>query len=201
LLDSGGKLHRIALFLGGPSGSESAFTRALRDRMLAADSGLGYFHALPAGRLLDASLDESAAANLILLARHHGDGFRVGQVFFGQNPRGERLGVVGLQHRNSALQNNGSVIQMLIYKMHSAAGHLDAIVEGLLLGFKTREGRQKRWVNVENPVGKCGNELGRQKAHVPGEADQIDVVGAQGGDDIGIVLGASSAFGDEDRVR
>ncbi len=56
-------------------------------------------------------------------------------------------------------------------------------------------------MNVENAIGKGGDELRREKAHVAGQADQIDVVRFEAGDDVGVVFVALAAFGDEDRVR
>ena len=122
-------------------------------------------------------------------------------MFLGQNPLGERVRVVRLQHRNHPLRHDHTMIQMLIDKMDRAAGHPHAVVEGLRLRFKAGKGRQQRGMNVENAIGKSGYELRRQKPHVAGQADQLHAMLAQAGDHIGVVLGASAGFGDEDGFR
>ena len=50
-------------------------------------------------------------------------------------------------------------------------------------------------------IGKGGDKLRREQAHVTGQADQIDVVRLEAGDHIGVVLGALAAFGDKKRRR
>jgi hypothetical protein len=56
-------------------------------------------------------------------------------------------------------------------------------------------------MNVEDAIGKSGDEFRRQEAHVAGQADQVDVVVAQASQHIGIVVGPRPAFGDKHRVR
>jgi len=122
-------------------------------------------------------------------------------MLFRQNACGKRVCVVGFEYRDGSLKHNHTVVQVLVDKMNRAAGYFDAVVEGLLLRLKAGEGRQKRWVDVEDSIGKGGYEVGGQKAHVAGEADEIDAVGAEAGDHIGVVLGAGAAFGNKHCVR
>ncbi len=51
-------------------------------------------------------------------------------------------------------------------------------------------------MDVEDAVGKGGDEAGGKQAHIAGEADQIDLVLAEAGDEVGVVVGAGAAFGD-----
>ena len=53
-------------------------------------------------------------------------------------------------------------------------------------------------MDVEDAVGERGDEFRGEQTHVAGEADEIDVVFAQAGDQVGVVLGAGAAFGYED---
>ena len=55
-------------------------------------------------------------------------------------------------------------------------------------------------MDVENAIGEGGDELRREQPHVAGQADQIDMVLAQAGEHIGVVLGAGAALGDKDGV-
>ena len=49
-------------------------------------------------------------------------------------------------------------------------------------------------------LGIGGDEPRRKQAHVPGQANQVDAVLFQAGQNLGIVLGPATAFGDEQRV-
>jgi len=52
-------------------------------------------------------------------------------------------------------------------------------------------------MDVEDAVGECGDEGGREHTHVTGEADEVDVVLAEAGDEVRVVGFAGAAFGDE----
>ena len=146
------------------------------------------------------SLDIAAADDFVFAAGDPGDGFAVGDVLFGENAIGERVGVVGFEHGNGALQHDDAVVEVLVDKMNRAAGDLDAVVEGLGLRFEAGKGRQKRGVDVENAVGVGGDELRGEQAHVAGQADEVDAVRAQAGENVGVVFGAGAALGDKERV-
>ena len=122
-------------------------------------------------------------------------------MLFGEDALGEGVGVVGLENRNCTLENDGAVVEVFVDEVHGAAGDFHAVVEGLLLGVEARESGQQRGVNVEDAVGECGDESGREQAHVAGEADEVDVMLAKAGDEVGVVVGARAAFGDEDSGR
>ena len=125
--------------------------------------------------------DVAAALDLVLAAGDAGNGLRVGLMLFDQDAVGERVGVVGFEHRNDPLQDDDAVIQMLVDEVHRAAGDLHAVVEGLGLRLEAGEGGQQRRMNVEDAVGEGVDEFRREQAHVAGQADQIHVVRAQGG--------------------
>src|ERR1700730_1022933 len=79
--------------------------------------------------------------------------------------------------------------------MDSAAGEFDAIFEGLPLGLEAGERGEERRVNVEDAIGESGDEIWREKAHVTGEADEIDFVFVEDGEVLAIVGFALEAFG------
>ena len=87
------------------------------------------------------------------------------------------------------------MVELLVDEVDGAAGEGDAVVEGLLLGVKAGEGGQERGVDVEDAVGEGGDKGGRDEAQVAGEADEIDGVGAEVGEELGVVLGAFAAEG------
>ena len=126
-----------------------------------------------------------------------GDGFGVGLMLLLENAVGESVGVVRGQDGDGSLEDDDAVVQLLIDKMDGAAGDLDAVVEGLLLRVEAGEGREQRGVDVEDAVGEGADEVRREQAHVAGEADELDVMLAESGDDVGIVLGALAAAGVE----
>jgi len=74
--------------------------------------------------VLSGARDEAEAADLVVSAGYTGDGFGVGEVLFGEDAGGERVGVVGFEDGDRALQDDDAVVEMLVDKMHRAAGHL-----------------------------------------------------------------------------
>jgi len=145
--------------------------------------------------------DVAAAPDFVVSADHAGDGFGVSDVLFGENAGGEGVGVVGFEYGDGTLQNDCAVVQVLIDKMDGATGYFYAVFEGLSLCFEAGKGGKQRGVDVEDAVGEGGDELGRKQAHVSGKADQVDVVSLEAGDDIGVVVGAGAALGDEEMMR
>ena len=107
----------------------------------------------------------------------------------------ERVRVIAGENGNGLLQDDDAVVELLVDKVHGASGDLDAVVEGLLLRVEPGKGGQQRGVDVQDAVGEGLDELRREQAHVSGEADEVDVVLAQAGDDFRIVLGALAAAG------
>jgi hypothetical protein len=125
-----------------------------------------------------------------------GDGFGVGLMLFGEDAVGKRVGVVGFQNGNSALQEDDAVVEMLVNEVDGAAGDFDAIFEGLGLRVEAGKRGQQRRMDVEDAVGKRVNEFRREQPHVAGENDEVDGMGLKGGGDVGIVLGPGAAFRD-----
>ena len=115
--------------------------------------------------------DIAAADDGVFGAGDAGDGFAVGDVFLGEDAVGEGVGVVGFEDGDNALQDDDAVVEVLVDKVDGATGDLDAVIECLGLGFEAGKRGQQRWVDVENAVRKCRDELGRQEAHVAGEAN------------------------------
>lgn len=124
-----------------------------------------------------------------------GDGFGVGDVFLLEDAMGEGGLIVGVEDRDGALGDDDAVVELLVDEVDGAAGDLDAVVEGLLLGIEAGEGREQRGMDVEDALREGLDEAGREQAHVSGEAYVVDVVGAEGGDDFFVVLGALAAVG------
>src|ERR1700676_5224020 len=93
------------------------------------------------------------ALNFIGAAGNAGYRLRVGDVLFRQDARGEGVAVVVVVNRDNALQDDDAVVEVLVDEVNRAAGHLDAVIEGLLLGVEAREGGQQGRVNVEDAVG------------------------------------------------
>lgn len=107
------------------------------------------------------------------------------------------MGIFVLENRNGALQNNDAVVEMLVDEVNGAAGPLDSVVKGLFLCVESREGRKQRGMDVQDAIGKGGDELWREQTHVAGEDDQVDTVLMQTGGHVRVVVGAGTAFGYE----
>ena len=136
-----------------------------------------------------------AALDLVFAGCYTGDCFGVGDVFFDQDSLGEGLGVVGVEDRDGALEDDGAVIELVVDEVDGAAGDFDAVVEGLLLGVEAGEGWEQGGVDVQDAVWKGCDEVGGEQAHVAGEDDQVDFILAETGEDVGFLLGAFAAFG------
>ena len=119
-------------------------------------------------------------------------------MLFDEDALGEGVGVVRIEDGDCALEDDGAVIEALVDEVDGAAGDFDSVIERLLLGVETGERGQQRRMDIEDAVGEGGDEAGREQAHVTGEADEVDVVSADAGNQVGVVLGAGAAFGDED---
>ena len=60
---------------------------------------------------------------------------------WGENTRGQDMVVILRQHRNCFLQHDHAVVELLVDKVHRAAGDGNPIIEGLLLCVHDRERR------------------------------------------------------------
>ena len=93
-----------------------------------------------------------------------------------QNPRSQRVFVVGIEYGHNFLHQDGAVIEVLVDEVDGATGDFDAVGEGLLLGFEAGESGEQRRVNVENAARELLHEPRGEQAHVSGEADEVDVM-------------------------
>src|SRR5262249_10531143 len=84
----------------------------------------------------------------------------------------ERRGRVVVLDRHHRLQDDRSALDPLVDATDRAAAHPTAELERRLLHLEAGEGRQERWVDIEDPPGETGDEPGGEKAHVPREADE-----------------------------
>src|SRR5208282_4841712 len=86
--------------------------------------------------------------------------------------------------------------------MHRASRNSHAISEGPLLRFESWKRGQQRGMNVQNTLRKLLHKPGREQTHVSREANQIDFVPLEGGDDFAIVRFALCApRGDHQRLQ
>jgi hypothetical protein len=120
-------------------------------------------------------------------------------VLFDEDALGEGVGVVSFADGDGALEDDSSVVEVFVDEMDGTAGDLDPVIEGLLLSVESGKCRKQRRMDVENAVGKGRDELRREEAHVAGKTHEVDVVLAEGGNEVGVVLGAGASSGDEDR--
>jgi len=163
--------------------------------------GSEFAQAVKFARRLLASHRVAPAANLVIASEDPGDGFGVGDVLFGEDAAAEGVGVVGVKDGDGALEDDGSVVELVVDEMDRAAGHFDSVVEGLLLGFEAGEGGQQRGMNVEDAVAVSSDKFRREQAQVAGQADEVDLVLAQAGEEVAVVIGARAALGDKRSVR
>jgi len=140
-------------------------------------------------------LDYATAGDFVVPFQDDFYGLGVDAMFLFQDALGKGVLVVGIEDGNDGLQDDGAGIEIFVDEVDGASGELDAVVEGLLLRFEAGEGRQERRVNIEDALGKGGYEEGGEKAHVAGEADEINFVFVEYGGDLAVVGFAFEAFG------
>src|SRR5580692_560089 len=103
--------------------------------------------------------------------------------------------VVGVEHGNNLLQNDGTMVEFFVYEVHGTTGNFHTVREGLLLSFQCGKSRQQRWMNVEDAPGKLLHEPRREQPHVSCQAHKVNLVLPQGAYDLTIVLVSVFAFG------
>ena len=88
-------------------------------------------------------------------------------MFLDLDPRVEALHrVVGLD-RDGALGDDGAMIDLLLDDMDRYACDLDTVFQSLLNGVGSRKGREKRWVDIEDAIGKTIDKRRREDSHEP----------------------------------
>jgi len=179
------------------------FSGALRNQVRGEPQGWG---ATKPGRgFLEPALirlrQKLPSTNLILPTRHAGNRLRISDMLFHKNPLRQRVRVIRIQNRNSALQHHHPMVQVLVHKMHRASGNLHPVIESLRLRIKPRKRRQQRRMNIQDPVRERRHKLRREQPHVPRQANQVHIMTAQAGGHVRIVLRAAPALGDKDRGR
>src|SRR6267154_1753299 len=108
--------------------------------------------------------------------------FGIDAMLLFENRFGEGGFRIFVEYGNSGLHDDRAGVEILVNEVDRAAGEFYAIFEGLALRFQARERRKQRRVNIQDAIRKFGDEIGREQAHVPGEADELDsVLGEDGG--------------------
>ena len=100
-------------------------------------------------------------------------------------------GVSSVFDRDDGLQDDWAGVEIFVHEMHGAAAELDAVFERLALRLETRKRGQQRGMNIQDAARKGGDEIGREQAHESREADQVDAVFAERGDDQAVVASRS----------
>ena len=94
------------------------------------------------------------ALDPIASAEHNADGFAVNAMFLFQNARRKRLHRVAVVNGNGSLDDDGSVVEVLVHEVNGAAADLHAVFERLVLRIQAREGGEQRRVDVQDSFGK-----------------------------------------------
>ena len=97
-------------------------------------------------------------------------------MFLFQNARGKRFRRVVIQHRHNGLQDNRPGVEILVHKMHRAAGEIHAVFQRLPLRLEARKRGQQRGMNIQNAPAKRGNKKRRQQAHESRQANQVHFI-------------------------
>src|SRR5690348_1832476 len=142
--------------------------------------------------------EDAAAFDAIAAFEDDAHGFGIDAMLFGEDAGGERLLGVVVADGHGGLEDDGAGVEIFVHEVHSAAGDFHAVIERLALGFESRERGEKRRMDIEDASAKGLDEMRREKAHVAGEADEINTGGLERGDDEVIVGFAFEALRGDD---
>jgi len=137
----------------------------------------------------------AATSDFVTAFEDDSNGLGIDFVFLLQNSRRKRVLGVVVGYGNDGLEDDGAGVEIFVDEMDGTAGELYAVFESLALGLEARERGEERRVDVKDAVGEGGDEIRREKAHVAGEADEVDFVFVEDGDDLAVVGFALEAFG------
>ena len=126
---------------------------------------------------------------------------RIDPVFFDEDPGRQRLDGVVIEYQHGRLLDDRSPIELAGHEMNGNAGDAYAVFDRLPLRFETREGRQERRMDVQNPLRKRVEEGRAYDTHETGEANQIDRVRPEHVDERAIVRIAVSMVAALDTQR
>ena len=96
-------------------------------------------------------------------------------MFLDQNARGEGVGRVLVVDRHDGLEHDRASIELRGNDVHGGTTDLDAVVPRLGLPVEPGEGRQERWMDVEDAVRERLDERCAQQPHETSEAHERDV--------------------------
>jgi hypothetical protein len=109
------------------------------------------------------------------------DRTRINLMFVPEDPGGQGLLGIVVKDGDDGLEDDGAGVYPFVGEVDGATGKLHPVSQGLALGVKPREGGKEGRMDVHHPVAKVVNEGGCQNAHVSGQADELDLVLCEGG--------------------
>src|SRR5437899_3730648 len=114
-------------------------------------------------------MQDAAADDFVVSFQDDFYGLGVDAMFLFQDALGKGVLVVGVEDGDGGLQNDGAGVEIFVDEVDGAAGEFYAVVEGLFLRFQAGERGEERGMDIEDALGKGGNEKRREEAHVAGE--------------------------------
>jgi len=107
-------------------------------------------------------MQDAAAGDFVVPFQDDFYGLGVDAMLLFQDALGKGVLVVGIENRDDGLKNYGAGIEIFVDEMDGAAGEFDAVIEGLPLRFEAGERRKERGMDIEDALGKGGDEKRRK---------------------------------------
>ena len=123
--------------------------------------------------------DEPAAIEGPRFMEEDADRVRVDAVFDLEDPRGQGVHGVGVEHRHGGLEDDRAGVEIAVHEMHGGAADAHAVRERLVLRVEPGERGQKRRVDVHDAIRKRVEQRGADEAHESCKADEADVARAK----------------------
>src|ERR1051326_5570430 len=96
--------------------------------------------------------DYAAAVDTKVAAEHDVDRLGIRDVLLLQDARGQRMFVIARVHRHRALDDDRTVVEMLVDEMHGAAADFDSVFERLPLRVEAGKRGQQRRMNIKDAI-------------------------------------------------
>ena len=105
--------------------------------------------------------------------RQQGDGARQQPVLDRLDPLVQARDVVAAQDRDRLLDDDRAAVERGVHEVDGRARDRRSVVEGVAHRMRTREGRQQRGMDVDDPAGECRQHARSDHPHVARQHDDV----------------------------
>ncbi len=101
-------------------------------------------------------------------------GLWIGQVLLFQDPSGQRLGRIVVEHGDTALNHDRPAVEPGVDEVDGATRDTGTVLDHLLVHVQAGERGEQARMDVEDPLGVVLDEIATEKSHVACQAHPVD---------------------------